>query len=153
MIYVDANIIYNALVETELTDYALKALKFEGKVTSWTAINEVVYTLFRKMAEKEGFRTIYSIKEMPRDLRKGLLDKAYLTVERFLLEKGITSIPEPHNEYVAHQISVEYGLLPADAMILATALSHGIDKIATLDRDFKAAKGIITLLPKEYWGV
>ncbi len=72
MIYVDANIIYNALVETELTDYALKALKFEGKVTSWTAINEVVYTLFRKMAEKEGFRTIYSIKEMPKRPTEGI---------------------------------------------------------------------------------
>ena len=67
--------------------------------------------------------------------------------------EGITSIPELQNEYVAHQISLECGLLPADAMILATALSHGINKIATLDRDFEAVKRLTTLLPKEYWEV
>ena len=151
MIYVDANIIYNAIVKTELTEYARNTMRLSGKVTSWTAINETVYAIFRKLAEREGYKTVHAIKDMPQTERQKLLDDAFETVERCISENNITQIRETQDTYISHQIAAEYGLLPSDATILATVLSHGITKIATLDRDFEVVKDIIELLPREYW--
>jgi len=45
----------------------------------------------------------------------------------------------------------EFGLMPHDARILATALEHGCDKLATLDRDFDPVRDILTLVPEDFW--
>ncbi|NJE76905.1 PIN domain-containing protein [Thermococcus sp. ES12] len=44
MIYVDANILYNYIFETELTEYSLKVLSLnEPKITSDTVVNEAIF--------------------------------------------------------------------------------------------------------------
>ncbi|WP_456453852.1 type II toxin-antitoxin system VapC family toxin [Thermococcus sp.] len=45
----------------------------------------------------------------------------------------------------------EFGLMPHDARILATALEYNCDKLATLDEDFGTVKDIINLVPENFW--
>ena len=151
LIYVDANVIYNAIVETEPLRPQGIEIRGEGHLVDCDKRGGL--HALQKNGRKKGFRTIYSIKEMPKRPAEGITRQSLPDGGAVSSGEGITSIPELQNEYVAHQISLECGLLPADAMILATALSHGINKIATLDRNFEAVKGLTTLLPREYWEV
>ena len=44
MIYIDANVLYNYIFETELTEYAAEALSTSApKMTSDTAVNEAIF--------------------------------------------------------------------------------------------------------------
>ncbi|WP_054840239.1 PIN domain-containing protein [Thermococcus sp. JCM 11816] len=49
---------------------------------------------------------------------------------------GITVVEEEDDFEILKDISREYGLLPNDAIIVATCVKHGITKIATFDSDF-----------------
>ena len=50
--YLDTNIIYNYIFETELTTYATEALSApEPKIISDTAISEAIFVTLRKLAK------------------------------------------------------------------------------------------------------
>ncbi|ASJ09739.1 hypothetical protein A3L11_04485 [Thermococcus siculi] len=50
---------------------------------------------------------------------------------------GITVVEEENDFDVLKAVSMEYGLLPNDAIIVATCIKHGITEIATFDSDFE----------------
>ena len=54
MIYIDANVLYNYIFETELTEHATEALNMPApRMTSDTAINEAIFTTLRKLAKED----------------------------------------------------------------------------------------------------
>ncbi|MBP1910808.1 PIN domain-containing protein [Thermococcus stetteri] len=152
MIYIDANVIYNYIVQTELTEYAKSVFgQQEPLVTSWTALNEATYTLFRKIAKERGFRTIYDIKKMSMEERTEMLMVAYDAVRLLISERNVQTLQEHHDIRIIREVSRRYGLLPSDAVIAATAMEHGVEKLATFDTDFTAVSKVFDLVPEEYW--
>jgi len=139
LIFVDTNIFYNILYETELTPRAKKAIELlEEPVTSVIVYNELLHVTFRAYARRK-----YGI-------------ASYHEFKRFFVEKGIEAFREPL-EWI-HKLldeldvkilkdyqSVEelrdliarYKLLPTDAQIALTCRYYGISTIASLDKDFK----------------
>jgi len=54
VIFIDTSVLYNYLVETSLTEYAIDVLESrEGKLTSDTVVDELFYALIRKLGETE----------------------------------------------------------------------------------------------------
>ncbi|MFA4662886.1 PIN domain-containing protein [Pyrococcus kukulkanii] len=72
MIFVDTNIFYNFLFKTELSPRAKGIIEMPYElVTSFTVLDELVYVVIRKLAEKR-----YGIKSSF-DLRKFISEKGY----------------------------------------------------------------------------
>ena len=155
MIYIDANVLYNYIFETELTEYATEALDTPApRMTSDTAINEAIFTTLRKLA-KEGYG-ITSTRALKNALKSGKIDpaitqKAYSYVKATMISKNVITVPEnvAWDEVVV--LAEKYHLLPSDARILATAIANGAGGLATLDRDFERTAELIKLYPKSFW--
>ncbi len=66
VILLDTNVFYNFLFETELTDKAVEILEMDEEFcTTFTVLNEVVYVISRKMAEKKfGIRSYYEFRSL-----------------------------------------------------------------------------------------
>ena len=139
MIMVDTNVFYNFLFETELTEKATKIFELEEPLfTSFTVINETLYVISRKIAERKfdirsyrRFREFVSgngYEHFLEELTKffGLLDDLDITVLR-----------DYQNVSEIWELMKNYNLLPNDALIAATCKHYGIRKIATFDEDFK----------------
>lgn len=138
MIMVDTNIFYNFLFETKLTNRASKIFDKQQLFTSFTVINETLYIISRKLAEKKfGVRSSRRFREFISD--KGyepfieeltmffnLLDDFYITVLRDY--QDVTEILK---------LMKKCKLLPNDAVIAATCKHYGIKRIATFDEDFR----------------
>ena len=64
MIFIDTNIFYNILFETEITYKARKVFKLkEDFATSFLVVNELIYVSMRKIAEREfGIKSYESFK-------------------------------------------------------------------------------------------
>ncbi len=62
----DTNVFYNFLFEAELTDKAAEILEMnEEFYTTFTVLNEVVYVISRKLAEKKyGIRSYYEFRSL-----------------------------------------------------------------------------------------
>ena len=139
MIFIDTNIFYNILFETELTPKAMRAVEsLEEPVTSLIVYNELLHVTMRSYARR----------------RYGI--KSYHEFKRFFVEKGLDAFREPlgliHdlldelgvrmiNDYQSatelREIIEKHRLLPTDAQIALTCRYYGIGIIATLDADFK----------------
>ena len=139
MIFVDTNIFYNILYETELTPKAKRIVELLMEpVISVIVYNELLHVTFRAHARHK-----YSI-------------ASYHEFKEFFIEKGIEAFKEPLEE--VHQlldelnvriikdyqsveelrdVIIKYRLLPTDAQIAVTCRYYGISTIATLDNDFK----------------
>ncbi|BAD85833.1 predicted nucleic acid-binding protein, containing PIN domain [Thermococcus kodakarensis KOD1] len=137
MIYIDTNVLYSYLFETPISENAERILELPEKVTSKVAINEAVYVVFRRLARDKGITNVYEAKKFAK-LKEGqyLLEQAYSTVMELVQLSGITVVEEEDDFEILKDISREYGLLPNDAIIVATCVKHGITKIATFDSDF-----------------
>lgn len=155
MIYIDANILYNYIFETELTEYATEALSNAvPKMTSDTAVNEAVFTTLRKLAKDEyGLNSSRSMKKYLKTVRinPSLISKAYSYVKATMISYNVVIVPENVNWDDVVVLAEKYRLLPSDARILATALNNGADKLATLDRDFETVQDLIELYPRSFW--
>lgn len=120
-----------------MSEKAENILELPEKVTSKTAINEAVYVVFRRLARDKGITNVYEAKKFAK-LKEGqyLLGKAYSAVMELIQLSGTTVVEEEDDFDVLKDISMEYGLLPNDSVIVATCIKHGITKIATFDSDF-----------------
>ena len=139
MIMVDTNVFYNFLFETELTEKATKIFELEEPLfTSFTVINETLYVISRKIAERK-----FNIRSY-RKFREFVSSNGY---EHFLEELtkffsllddlDITVLRDYQNVSEIWELMKNYNLLPNDALIAATCKHYGIRKIATFDEDFK----------------
>ncbi len=138
MIYIDANILYSYLFETPMSNGAEVILGYPGKVTSRTVVNETIYVTFRRLAKDEGVKNIYDVKKFAKtEYGRILLSNAYSMVMELLELSGIQLLDEEENFEVIQRVSEKYGLLPNDAIIVATCIKHGITEIATFDTDFE----------------
>jgi len=136
---VDTNVFYNFLFETELTEKATKIFELEEPLfTSFTVINETLYVISRKIAERK-----FNIRSYRR-FREFVSSNGY---EHFLEELtkffsllddlDITVLRDYQNVSEIWELMKNYNLLPNDALIAATCKHYGIRKIATFDEDFK----------------
>jgi len=139
VIMVDTNVFYNFLFETELTEKATKIFELEEPLfTSFTVINETLYVISRKIAERK-----FNIRSYRR-FREFVSSNGY---EHFLEELtkffsllddlDITVLRDYQNVSEIWELMKNYNLLPNDALIAATCKHYGIRKIATFDEDFK----------------
>lgn len=133
MIMVDTNVFYNFLFETELTEKATKIFELEEPLfTSFTVINETLYVISRKIAERK-----FNIRSYRR-FREFVSSNGY---EHFLEELtkffsllddlDITVLRDYQNVSEIWELMKNYNLLPNDALIAATCKHYGIRKIAT----------------------
>ena len=137
-VFIDTNVFYNILFETNLTRKARKLLEdYEENqfYTSLTVINELLYISTRKY-----YQTTEELKG-PYSLRKLIVNKGY---PKFIVN-GIRKLLEDLEvealvENVEYQDMIETAgqlkLLPSDAIIALTCKRNDIDLIITLDEDF-----------------
>ncbi len=138
-LFVDTNVFYSFLFETEFTEKAKNILLRKDRLfTSFTVMNELIYVVLRKVAEKKfsinsyhEFRSFISengYKEFEDEIEKilELIDDINLVV-----------LPDYQNYSFVLEIMKKYRLLPNDALIVSTCRYYGISKIATFDRDFR----------------
>ncbi len=141
MIYVDANIFYNYLFKTELTEKATDILE-ENKgelVTSFAALEEAIYVVLRKLlSEKSGIRNRHDARKyLKTEEGKGFIEEAFTLILAVLFKYGIEVIEDVNSVSLVEVYAVTYGLMPRDAQILATCILNGVSKLATFDADFQ----------------
>ncbi len=64
-IFLDSSVILNAIVETELTEFADKVFEQFPLITSETVIDESVYVIIRKLFTEMGVKNRFDIKISP----------------------------------------------------------------------------------------
>ncbi len=138
-VFIDTNIFYNVLFETNLTRNARKLLEDyeENKFyTSLTVINELLYISTRKC-----YKAMEELKG-PYSLRKLIVNKGYpefiVNGIRKLLEDLEVEVLVENVEYRDMiETASQLKLLPSDAIIALTCKHNNIDTIITFDEDFK----------------
>ena len=139
MIYVDANVLYNYLFDSEFADEAERILELSEKVTSKNVINEAVYVSLRKLArERHRVGSVYELKDFVKTREgKEILRESFSKVLKLIDAAGIGLLDEEDDMRVVGKVAELYGLLPGDAIIVATCMKHGITRVATFDKDFE----------------
>jgi len=155
VIFIDTSVLYNYLVETSLTEYAIDVLESrEGKLTSDTVVDELFYALIRKLGEKEyNARSIWKVKELLRndvEFRRRASD-VISDILALIDAKDVLLVSDSRDWLTVATLVHDYSLLPHDAKILTTALEYNCDKLATLGKDFAPLRGLIKLVPAEFW--
>ncbi len=139
MIFLDTNVIYNFLFETELTDRAEEVIRSyyrEGLAISTMVLNELLYVVGLKIARDEyGVRGRLSFRKYV--ARYGYPSRAIDTVLGFIKDFKIVVLPDHQDYHELVEIVKSFRLLPNDAQIALTCRHYGIDTIATFDEDFK----------------
>jgi len=151
VIFLDSSIVYNALVDTELTKYARKVLESRvPKLTSDTAIDEVWFALLKK---KAGVKSAEMLKKRIKRSDEGrrMPYDVLVKVFAFLQKHAVLVIPDSRDWAKIAQCSSKYGLLPHDARLVVTAVDAGASGFAALDADFAVISKEIKLLPENYW--
>ncbi|WP_245612479.1 PIN domain-containing protein [Palaeococcus ferrophilus] len=148
--FLDSSVLYNYLVETELTKEAVKLVDSdEVKIVSDTVIDELFYVLLRRSAQKEyGVSSAWGLKKLLRkneSFRKISLD-VISTVLSLIEAKGIIIVPDSRDWLTIGTLVHDYSLLPHDARILATALENNCTRLATFDEDSRDVD-IIEIVP------
>ncbi|ASJ09489.1 hypothetical protein A3L11_09700 [Thermococcus siculi] len=149
MIYLDANVFYNYLFETPLTRKTTKILeKYRNdSATSFSTIEEAIYVVMRKLiAERAGIKNRYDARRYLRTKDgKAIVEESFESVLAVLFEYSIDLIEDITSVGLIEMYAVKYGLMPRDAQIVATCVTHGIKKIATFDTDFDAVKELAVI--------
>ncbi len=138
-IFVDTNVFYNYLFETELTEKAKKILLRKEKLfTSFTVVNELVYIISRKLAEKNyGISSYQKFREFISKNGYGEFKNYLNKVFELFNALNLIILPDYQELSLVLEIMQKYHLLPNDALIAATCKYYGINKIATFDEDFE----------------
>ena len=95
--------------------------------------------------------SFYKVKKL---FEKGVAEKLIekrLHVLNFVASKINIVSPTFDDFNLAKKFITKYKLLSNDALILAIALGRGINKLATLDSDFKRAGDLIEILDEDYF--
>ncbi len=138
-VFIDTNIFYNILFETEYADESQHILETVlSPVTSYTVVNELLFIVARKSVEKElGVKSYY-------EFRNVIAERGYGDVERYfekaldlLRDAGARIVDDYHDLHEWLEIMKNHRLLPNDAQIVLTCKHYGIDTIATFDDDFR----------------
>ncbi len=139
MIMVDTNVFYNFLFETELTEKATRIFELEEPLfTSFTVINETLYVISRKIAERKfGIRSYRRFREFVSSNGYEHFLEELTKFFNLLDDLGITVLRDYQNTSEVWELMKNYNLLPNEALIAATCKHYGIKKIATFDGDFK----------------
>lgn len=138
-IFIDTNIFYNILFETNLTQVARKLLEeYEESLfyTSLTVVNELLYISTRKyyqaaqeISKSYSLRRLIASKGYPAPIVNGIQSLLKdLEVEVLMENVG-------YQDMIGVVDSLK--LLPSDAIIALTCKYHGIETILTFDEDFK----------------
>ena len=123
--------------------------KLEGKLlTSVNVIEEVTYVLTKERAKDlKGVDRHYDLlnylRENPNFVSE-ISEEVISDITDVLNFYDISVLP-PANYSTMFEIVKSYGLLPNDALIVATCKHYGIKKIATFDEDFKRVNFIEVL--------
>ncbi len=135
----DTNVFYNFLFETELTDKATRILEMDEEFcTTFTVLNEVVYVISRKIAERKyGIRSYYEFRSLIAKEGYDFCAQEIKTLLKLFEDLRITVLSDYQNVDEVCKIMSKYKLLPNDALIAATCKHYGIRKIATFDEDFR----------------
>ena len=139
MILLDTNVFYNFLFETELTDKAAKILEMDEEFcTIFTVLNELVYIISRKMAERKyGIRSYYDFRSLIASEGYNFCFQEVKSLMKLFEDLKIDVLNDYQDLDEVCTIMRTYKLLPNDALIAATCRHYGIRKIATFDEDFK----------------
>ena len=139
MTLLDTNVFYNFLFETELTDKATRILEMDEEFcTTFTVLNEVVYVISRKIAERKyGIRSYYEFRSLTAKEGYDFCAQEIKTLLKLFEDLRITVLSDYQNVDEVCKIMSKYKLLPNDALIAATCKHYGIRKIATFDEDFR----------------
>lgn len=138
-VFIDTNIFYNILFETNLTHAAQKLLEDyeENKFyTSLTVVNELLYISARKHYQTAGeISGPYSLRRLIAG--KGYPELIVNGIRRLLRDLEV----EVLIENVSYQDMIETAsslkLLPSDTIIALTCRHYSIDTILTFDEDFR----------------
>ena len=139
MILLDTNVFYNFLFETELTERATKILEMDEEFcTTFTVLNEVVYIISRKLAERKyGIRSYYEFRSLVAKEGYSFCVQEIKSLMRLVEDLKINVLSDYQDVDKVCRIMRTYKLLPNDALIAATCKHYGIRKIATFDDDFR----------------
>ncbi len=125
-VFIDSNIILKHLNGT--LDLAPLRAK-HNLYTNSVVLSEVLYVYLKA---KSGLKS-YQLKAKPKEItkRKKELEELFLFFEAFI----VLDITEETNK-IALDIVIQNGLLPNDALILATCILNGITHLLSFDDDF-----------------
>ena len=139
MILLDTNVFYNFLFETELTDKAAGILEMDEEFcTTFTVLNELVYIISRKLAERKyGIRSYYDFRSLIASEGYNFCSQEIKSLMRLFEDLKIDVLNDYQDFDKVCKIMRKYKLLPNDALIAATCKHYGIRRIATFDEDFK----------------
>jgi len=148
VILLDTNVFYNFLFETELTDKAAKILEMDEEFcTIFTVLNELVYIISRKMAERKyGIRSYYDFRSLIASEGYNFCFQEVKSLMKLFEDLKIDVLNDYQDFDKVCKIMRRYKLLPNDALIAATCKHYGIRKIATFDEDFNSGICFPTLL-------
>jgi len=129
-VFVDSNVFLKVLEgDHNLKYYFINLCESDVVYRNPVVYSEVVYVWFRLSTGKKSFE----LKKLPELVKSK--SKELKKVEDFLNLAENLSINHKI-EKTASGIIKQYGLLPNDALIVATCKHYGIKRIATLDKDF-----------------
>ena len=125
-VFIDSNIILNHLKGT--IDLA-KLRATHNLYTNSIVLSEVLYVYLKALS---GLKS-YQLKTDPKEItgRKKELEELFLFFEAFI----ILDLTEETNK-IAFKMVIQNGLLPNDALILATCKLNGITHLVSDDVDF-----------------
>ncbi len=139
MIFVDTNIFYNILYETELTPIARKAVELLVEpVTSVIVYNELLHVTFRAyVRRKYGIASYHEFKRFFIERGMEAFEEPLEEIHKLLEELNLRIIKDYQSVEELRDVITKYRLLPTDAQIVVTCRYYGVSTIATLDKDFK----------------
>ena len=143
-LFVDANIFIRIIFGQEFS--LLEHLVGAEPYTSTHVLEEAAYKLIAlTIIEAHGSMSAYKVKKL---FDKGVAEetiRARLAALERMAEK-LNVIPPTYNDFKeARKITVEYKLLPSDALIVAIMMREDIKEILTLDSDFKRIPWLKTI--------
>lgn len=147
MIFVDTNIFYNILYETELTPKARKAIDMLVEpVISVIVYNELVHVTFRAYARRKyGIVSYHKFRKFFTERGLDAFKEPMENIHQLLEELDVKILKDYQSIDELREAIINYRLLPTDAQIAITCKHYDITIIATLDRDFKRVPWLKTI--------
>ncbi|MEB3756919.1 MAG: PIN domain-containing protein [Desulfurococcales archaeon] len=131
--FIDTNVIIKYFTGNPMAKKVLEPV-VSGEITGY--INNIVFSevLFVLVKLLTGMKA-YELKKKPKTIKETLkrLDKQIVFLQEYLTELELSE----EIKQAALDIMKHYGLLPNDAIIVATCKHYGINTLLTFDQDFK----------------
>ncbi len=141
LVFLDSSMILRYLSGDELAKQIILDRSIAFAIND-VVVNEIAFGAIRRAFEKAfGRYLFFELKELVRKRDPKILI-GYELVEKFLtcleMEQRFVYLPIT-KEMASESLSIarNHGLLPNDALIVATCRFYGITTIATFDEDFK----------------